>query len=120
MLYFRAAVDTVNLFVTKSFEFMTCFLTLCVSVLLKFQSQDSREEYTSGYVSTNHGDSGGPFWTHDTFDDGQKRSIVIAILSGGIDDGVDISTKKDDFCRAGATKITSEIIKWIKEISGLK
>ena len=90
-----------------------------IDIELKYQNQDSLEEYTSGYVSTNHWDSGGPFWTHVTFHDGQERSVVVAILSSGIDDGVDVSTKRDDFCRGGATKITNEILKWIKEISGL-
>ena len=89
-----------------------------MDIELKYQSQDSLEENTSGYVTTNHGDSGGPFWTYDTSNDGDERSVVVAILSGGIDDGVDVSTKKDDFCRAGATKITNEILEWIKEISG--
>ena len=90
-----------------------------IDIELKYQNQDALEEYTSGYVSTNHGDSGGPFWTQDIANNGQERSVIIAILSGGIEDGVDVSTKKDDFCRAGATKITNEILKWIKEISGL-
>ena len=48
-----------------------------------------------------------------------RRDLKPLQFWGGIDDGIDVTTKIDDFSRAGAKKIINEILKWIKEMSGL-
>ena len=85
----------------------------------KYDSQDSLDDFTSGYVQAMGRDSGGSFWTYNTIMEKQKRSVAVAILSDS-DDDVKFSTKRKDLCRMGATKITNDMLKWIKEISGLK
>lgn len=49
------------------------------------------------------GDSGGPYWTY--------RDAVPAL---------EITTERLYQCRMSATKITDDILKWIKMISGIE
>ena len=73
----------------------------------------------AGYVQTMPGDSGGTYWTYDTVLENDKRSIMIAIVSGGLKI-FKISTDKASQCRMIATKIGDDILKWIKEMSGMQ
>ena len=90
-----------------------------IDIEYKYDSQDLQDDFTSGYVQAMGGDAGGSFWTYNTIMEKQKRSVAIAILSDS-DDDVNFSTKRRDLCRIGATKITNDMLKWIKEISGLR
>ena len=92
-----------------------------VDIEYSHDGQDSLDAFTSGHVETGGGDSGGSFWSYysSTILEKQKRSVAVAILSDGYEN-VFFSTKKKYFCRIGATKITNDMLKWIKEISGLK
>ena len=90
-----------------------------IDIEYKYDGQDSLNDFASGYVQAMGGDSGGSFWNYNTIMEKQKRSVAVAILSDS-DDDVKFSTKRRDLCRMGATKITNDMLKWIKEISGLR
>ena len=90
-----------------------------IDIEYKYDGQDSLDDITSGYVQAMGRDSGGSFWTYNTIMEKQKRSVAIAILSDS-DDDVKLSTKRRDLCRIGATKITNDMLKWIKDLSGLR
>ena len=76
-------------------------------------------DLTAGYVQTRSGDSGGAYWTYDTVIENDVRSIMIAIHSSSMPN-IEISTDKASQCRMSATKITDDILKWIKEMSGMQ
>ena len=87
--------------------------------------KDHEHPYLDGeaYLAVGAGDSGSPFWI-DSFDNDQKyRKTVVAVLEashGMLYDplyGYDPSVTR--ICRTYATKLTEEIIKWIKEKSGI-
>ena len=84
----------------------------------KYDSQDTRADEASGYVQTMGGDSGGPYWTTDTLLGKDKRSVLVAIHSDSIKH-VPITTEKRYRCRTSATKITDNILRWIKAKSGI-
>ena len=98
-----------------------------VDIEYSHDGQDSLGDFPSGHVKTEGGDSGGSFWSYYSstiyystiVPQKQKRSVAVAILSDGYEN-VFFSTKKKYFCRIGATKITNDMLKWIKEISGLR
>ena len=85
----------------------------------KHEEKDSRSDDTTGYVTTGSGDSGGPFWTYDRVSKNEERSVVVAVLSSSIGP-VDIKVDKQFRCRIIATKITDDILDWIKIKSGIK
>ena len=67
------------------------------------------------------GDSGGPYWTYDRLIENEKRSILVAIHSNyDGNDRLSITTDEKSQCRMSATKITDDILQWIKEMSGTK
>ena len=73
----------------------------------------------TGYITTGIGDSGGPFWTYDTILENDRRAVLIAVQSSG-DNFVNLRSAKDQQCRITATKITDDILAWIKYKSGIK
>ena len=98
-----------------------------VDIEYSHDGQDSLDAFTSGHVKTEGGDSGGSFWSYYSstiyystiVPQKQKRSVAVAILSDD-HDSPKFSTERKHFCRIGATKITNDMLTWIKEISGLK
>ena len=90
---------------------------------LEFKTMVKDDEYYSeqGYNHAGIGDSGSPLWK-ETYpgetnnpDSGEKRQAVIAVLSSG--SGLDLVSITDtqDKCPDLATKVTPDIIAWIKE-----
>ena len=73
----------------------------------------------AGYLQARSGDSGGTYWTYETVNENVKRPILIAIHSSSSNNRK-ISIDKASQCRMMATKITDDILKWIKEISGMQ
>ena len=95
--------------------------TYSVQVDLEFKNvkKDSLPDLTAGYVQTRTGDSGGTYWTYDTVNENDVRSIMIAIHSSSHPNDK-ISTDKASQCRMMATKITDDILEWIKQMSGMQ
>lgn len=80
--------------------------------------QDTISDDTSGFIQNMIGDSGGPYWTYDTMLGNEIRAIVVAIHNDAFDDS-SFSLNKHTQCRMSATKITKDILVWIKHISGM-
>ena len=92
-----------------------------VDLDFSFHSQDSHPKNVAGYIQTMIGDSGGPYWTYDRLIENEKRSILVAIHSNyDGNDRLSITTDEKSQCRMSATKITDDILQWIKEMSGTK
>ena len=97
-----------------------------VDLDFSFHSQDSHPKNVAGYIQTMIGDSGGPYWTYDRLIENEKRSILVAIHNGKFYHSMDgrnrlsITTDEKSQCRMSATKITDDILQWIKEMSGTK
>ena len=85
----------------------------------KHEEKDSRSDDTTGYATIGSGDSGGPYWTYDRVSKNHERSVVVAVHSSNIG-SVDIKSDKQFQCRIIATKITDDILDWIKIKSGIK
>ena len=84
--------------------------------------QDHEHPYLDGeaYLAAGKGDSGSPFWI-DSFDDDQNyRKTVVAVLEAShgmlYDPLYDPSVTR--ICRTYATKLTNEILHWIKKKAG--
>ena len=80
--------------------------------------QDTYGDDTTGYVTPLSGDSGGPYWTYDRLNANDVRSVLIAIHISG-EDSTDISSDKYAQCRIKSTKITDDILRWVKDKSGI-
>ena len=91
---------------------------------LEFKTMVKDDEYYSeqGYNHAGIGDSGSPLWK-ETYpggtnnpDSGEKRQAVIAVLSSG--SGLDLVSITDtqDKCPDLATKVTPDIIAWVKKV----
>ena len=85
----------------------------------KYNDKDSTPDTMAGYLQTRSGDSGGTYWTYEAVNENIKKSILIAIHSSS-HDNIKISTDKASQCRIMATKITDDILQWIKEMSGMQ
>ena len=88
------------------------------NIEFKNNEQDTISGDTAGYIQNAAGDSGGPYWTYDTMLDKKMRAIVVAIYNDGAD-RLSVSVDKSLKCRMTATKITKDILVWIKETSGI-
>ena len=72
----------------------------------------------SPYLEVLEGDSGSGFWA-DSFVDGEYRKTIVAVVMSGyglkpLSDFSDLDPKAKHECRMFATKLTDEIILWIK------
>ena len=96
--------------------------------ILKFEKMSVKDnvseflEGVSGLGSPSYGDSGSPYWTSsDPYGENPNKAILVAIVSsktGPIDQVVGI---RDYYyqCISKATKMTSEILAWAKQKSGI-
>ena len=83
----------------------------------KNDDKDSISDDAAGYIQTMVGDSGGSYWTYDTMLENKMRAIVLAIHNDS-QRRWRVTVGKSKKCRMTATKITEDILVWIKEISG--
>ena len=83
---------------------------------------DEGPSHASGYISTAHGDSGGPYWTTGDVNK-PTRAILVAIHNSGAHfKGLAKAGYSEDpynRCMGFATKITENILRWIKIKSGM-
>ena len=96
--------------------------------ILKFEDWSERDsvagflEGVNGLTSASYGDSGSPYWTpSDWHGEDQNQAILVAIVSrrtGPFDQPAGI---RDSYykCINIATKMTSEILAWAKQKSGI-
>ena len=84
----------------------------------KSDDKDTISDDTAGYIQTMVGDSGGPYWTYDAVLDNKMRATVIAIHNDSVGRRLRVTVDKSKKCRMTSTKITEDILVWIKEISG--
>ena len=84
-----------------------------------------RAKDETGYVSMHLGDSGAPFWVPSSeFGHSDKdQNILIALYKGSFRTGDaahgSISNNKEDQCRMISTKISEDVVKWIKGKAGV-
>lgn len=90
------------------------------NVVLKYlwDEQDPRYDDHTGYSAASIGDSGGPYWTYDTIYENDLRAVAVAVHNAG-NPYVNIESDKDFQCRIRATKITDDILDWLKKKSGI-
>ena len=90
------------------------------------ENDKPRPEGEGGYLSMFSGDSGSPYWM--TFKDNRENEDVTAIIAVqqgvfhtvGDDDEVDEPARiTQGECRQIATKLTNDILEWIKDKSGI-
>ena len=84
----------------------------------KSDDKDTISDDTAGYIQTMVGDSGGPYWTYDAVLDNKMRATVVAIHNDSVGRRLRVTVDKSKKCRMTSTKITEDILVWIKEISG--
>ena len=74
-------------------------------------------ETDTGYTSTDVGDSGNPYWITSTIE--EERNIVLAVHNGRhIDPPAGFySSANWDECRMTATKVSLDVVNWVKQIS---
>ena len=95
-------------------------------VLIKFEKlkykgpvQDDEIKHASGHVTTYSGDSGSPFWKYDA----SKRAVVVSIVSSKVGPKSDprspLNKNPEMQCNNKATKLTEEVVSWIKEKAGI-
>ena len=77
-------------------------------------------EYRNNYRSVGHGDSGGPIMTTVIDRNGDKRVVQVAVAQSGwgitnpyLDSIINAVNTK---CINQVTKITEEVVQWIKEL----
>ena len=80
--------------------------------------QDEKLQDASGYVTTFRGDSGSPFWK--TF---SNRAIVVSIVSSKVGPKsaprTVFSENPELQCNNKATKVTADMVLWIKHHAGI-
>ena len=85
----------------------------------KVSVQDDENKRGSQHVTTSYGDSGGSFWKYDA----SNRAIVVSIVSSlvGPKYGPKITLMEipEMQCNDKATKLTEEIVLWIKDKAGI-
>ena len=81
--------------------------------------QDDAMKHASGHVTTFYGDSGSAFWKYDS----SKRAIVVSIAASKVGSKFDpfspVSENPEMECNNKATKLTEEVVKWIKKKAGI-
>ena len=91
---------------------------------MEFQKDEDRPDEETGYKVAYLGDSGSPYWVQSKDNKGNKRFTVLAINNGLTNDlfrNNPAEVIKDEYyqCRQIATKLTEEIVKWVKVKSGI-
>ena len=91
---------------------------------MEFKKDDGRPDEETGYKVAYLGDSGSPYWVQSKDNKGNTKFTVLAIHNGGADDpfrNTPAEVIKDEYyqCRKIATKLTEEIVKWLKVNSGI-
>ena len=85
----------------------------------KVVRQDDENKRGSSHVRVYAGDSGSPFWKYD----GSNRAIVVSIVSSKVGPKYGpIVTLMDNphmQCNQKATKLTEEVVLWIKDKAGI-
>ena len=95
-------------------------------VLIKFEKlkykgpvQDEEIKHASGHVTTNSGDSGSPFWKYDA----SGRAIVVSLVTSKVGPKFGprspFSDNPEMECNHKATKLTDDVVKWIKKKAGI-
>ena len=79
---------------------------------LHFEQDDDHPYISTAYTVTSFGDSGSPIWTK-SYVNKEYRQTLVAVQSSSR--GVDIIEPATKHCRGLATKLTNEVITWIKE-----
>ena len=86
----------------------------------KVVRQDDENKLGSSHVRTYAGDSGSPFWKYDA---SSNRAIVVSIMSSKVGPKygpiVTLMDNPDMQCNQKATKLTEEVVLWIKEKAGI-
>ena len=81
--------------------------------------QDDENRLGSQHVTTFYGDSGSPYWKYDT----SNRAVVVSIVSSQVGPKYGPRTTLMEnpkmLCNEKATKLTEEIVLWIKEKAGI-
>ena len=81
--------------------------------------QDDEMKHASGHVTTFSGDSGSPYWKYDA----SRRAIVVSIVTSKVGPKFDprspLSENPEMECNHKATKLTEEVVKWIKKKAGI-
>ena len=81
--------------------------------------QDDENKRGSSHVRTYAGDSGSPFWKYDA----SNRAIVVSIVSSKVGPKygpiVTLMDNPDMQCNQKATKLTEEVVLWIKDKAGI-
>ena len=77
--------------------------------------------YPDVYMAVGAGDSGGPVMREVTDENGEKRHVVIAVMTNGYGIKEIFSPDLTDEpvetkCIASATKLSEEVVSWIKKI----
>ena len=81
--------------------------------------QDDEIKHASGHVTTFSGDSGSPYWKYDA----SRRAIVVSIVTSKVGPKFGprspFSDNPEMECNHKATKLTEEVVKWIKKKAGI-
>ena len=85
----------------------------------KVSEQDDENRLGSQHVITFYGDSGSPFWKYDA----SNRAVVVSIVSSQVGPKYGPRTtlmeNPEMQCNEKATKLTEEIVLWIKDKAGI-
>ena len=92
---------------------------------LQFRGMDHDEPYINidnlpsfpeVYRTLGNGDSGGPVMKRITDSNREKRRVIVAVNSKGYGIDTRIYSKYKTKCIAEGSKLTKEIVDWIKEV----
>ena len=82
--------------------------------------QDDKNRLGSQHVTTFYGDSGSPFWKYDA----SNRAVVVSIVSSQVGPQygprATLMENPEMLCNEKATKLTEEIVLWIKDKAGIR
>ena len=85
----------------------------------KVAVKDDENKRGSAHVSTYAGDSGSPFWKYDA----SNRAIIVSIVSSKVGPKygprITLMQNPEMQCNNKATKLTEEVVLWIKEKAGI-
>ena len=83
--------------------------------------QDDENNHGSQHVIPFYGDSGSPYWKYD---DASNRAVVVSIHSSKVGPKygprITLMENLDMQCNHKATKLTEEVVLWIKQKAGIK
>ena len=93
----------------------------------KYIQDEERPEEETGYVSPYYGDSGSPYWviSESPENDGSvsplsaRRTIIGMVQGADHDNPAKMTNDRNNRCRIVATKITQELVEWVKKKSGI-